>query len=103
MMRYPHYISDWKSEYNNKLRSLEEVAALIQSNTRIFSAGWGGDPIALIRAISARRHTLENVEFCSNNSLGLPFNEPQNDGHLLNNQWFLGSGARKEAASEMDP
>ena len=95
-MRYPRYIGNWKDEYRNKLRSMTEIADMIQSNTRIFSAGWGGDPIALIKAISERRETLENVEFCSNNSLGLPFNEPRNDGHLLNNQWFLGSGARRE-------
>ena len=96
MKRCPRYLSNWKELYSQKRVSLEEAAALIQSNSRIFSAGWSGDPISLIAAISSRRETLENVEFCSNNSLGLPFNEPENDGHLLNNQWFLGRGARKE-------
>lgn len=95
-MRAPRYMYNWQEEYQKKLRPLDEIASFIQSNTRIFSAGWSGDPISLIRAISARRATLENVEFCSNNSLGLPFNEPENDGHLINNQWFLGRGARKE-------
>lgn len=96
MKRSPQYLSHWKEVYKKKIVSLEEAAGLIRSNTRIFSAGWSGDPISLISAISDRRATLENVEFCSNNSLGLPFNVPENDGHLFNNQWFLGPGARKE-------
>ena len=94
-MRAPRYMEDWQQVYRDKLRDVEEVAGLIESNTRIFSAGWSGDPISLIRAISDRRAHLEQVEFCSNNSLGLPFNEPENDGHILNNQWFLGRGARQ--------
>jgi len=96
LSRFPIYSNHWKDIYNRKLLSVEEAAGLIQSNTRIFSAGWAGDPESLIRAIAARRETLENVEFCSNNSLKLDFNEPENDGHIHNNQWFVGAGARKE-------
>ena len=76
--------------------SVADAAALVQSNTRVFSAGWAGDPHTLIDALGARQNELENVEFCSNNSLALSFNRPQNTGHILNNQWFVGAGARKE-------
>lgn len=75
---------------------MQDAAKLIKSKTRIFSAGWAGDPESIIKALAARKHELEDVEFCSNNSLKLAFNEPENDGHIHNNQWFVGPGARKD-------
>ncbi|NLB53970.1 MAG: acetyl-CoA hydrolase/transferase family protein [Syntrophomonadaceae bacterium] len=96
MYRPPTFLSDWKNDYYKKLLSVDDAAKLIKSGTHIFSAGWAGDPDALINAISARSSELEDVVFCSNNSLRLAFNEPHNDGHIRNNQWFVGPGARKD-------
>lgn len=96
MNRPPIYISNWQDMYKQKLIGVQDAAKLITSGTRIFSAGWAGDPDAVISAIADRSNELENVEFCSNNSLKLAFNEPENTGHIKNNQWFVGRGARQD-------
>lgn len=94
MGRGPRFLVDWKSEYRKKLHSVEDTAAVIQSNTRIFSHGWISDPHTLMQAIAARKDELTGIEWCSNNSF-----EPYMDltgEHFSYNQWSVGAGGRRD-------
>lgn len=91
------YHNNWQDLYKSKLIGVEEAARLIQSNTRIFSAGWNADPEALLEAIAKRKDELENVEICTNDSLmKWEFDGPEFEGHITSNHWFVGSGPRKD-------
>lgn len=89
------YSMNWNEEYKRKLLSAADAAALIKSNDHIFSAGFGGDPETLLTAIASRKNELSNVIISSCNSiLRFEHSKPEYEGHFIDNQWFLGPGAR---------
>lgn len=53
--------NSWQDEYNAKLCSADEAAALIQSNDRIIIGGGTGIPYEFSRALSRRAGKLKNV------------------------------------------
>ncbi len=88
-------IINWKDEYKRKLISAADAASLIKSNEHIFSAGFGGDPETLLTAIAERKNELSNVMISSCNSiLHFEHSKPEYEGNFIDNQWFVGPGAR---------
>lgn len=51
----------WQDEYKKKLVSVEEAAAVIKSNDRVYYPPCGSAPATLIEAITKRADELENV------------------------------------------
>ena len=51
----------WQDEYKKKLVSVEEAAAAIKSNDRVYYPPCGSAPATLIEAITKRANELENV------------------------------------------
>ncbi|MBP1764784.1 MAG: cat1, partial [Firmicutes bacterium] len=56
---------DWKAMYQKKLISVEDAAAVIQSNDRVWYPPCSGAPVDLVNAISKRYKELENVTMIS--------------------------------------
>ena len=51
----------WQDDYKKKLVSMEEAAAAIKSNDKVYYPPCGSAPATLIEAITKRAHELENV------------------------------------------
>ncbi|MCB1308800.1 MAG: acetyl-CoA hydrolase/transferase family protein [Leptospiraceae bacterium] len=84
---------NWKDRYERKKVSAAEAVRQIQSGHRIFLDGNAAMPGALVEALLARAHELENVEL---NHLLVFGNDPFKDSPQLRaNAWFLGPGVRK--------
>lgn len=85
----------WASIYRSRLRSAEEAVALIQSGHRVYVAGNGAAPLALLRALAARASELHDVELIHGPIFGEnPLSRPGMEGHFRLNTFFVGSADR---------
>lgn len=89
----------WQDEYKKKLVSIEEAAAIIQSNDRVYYPPCGSAPATLIEAITKRAHELENVSMTGALVL-YPFEYIKGafKGRLNHKTIFLGPYERKVMA-----
>lgn len=87
---------DWKALYQKKLVSVEEAAAVIKSNDRVWYPPCGSAPVDLINAISRRYKELENVTMSSALILS-PFDYLKAEciGHIKHHTTFMGPIERK--------
>lgn len=87
---------DWKQLYRKKLVSVEEAAAVIKSNDRVWYPPCGSAPTNLIKAIEQRYRELENVTMLSALIL-YPFDylKPEYIGHIKHHTVFMGPFERK--------
>jgi len=87
---------DWKAMYQKKLVSVEDAAAVIQSNDRVWYPPCGGAPVDLINAISKRYKELENVTMITALIL-TPFDylKAEYIGHIKHHTIFMGPIERK--------
>jgi acyl-CoA hydrolase len=88
---------DWKDIYNEKHISVEEAAAKIESNDRIWFGACSSAPIKLLETISERYQMLNNVDLMTAMAL-YPYKflqSPEYKGHLNFHTTFYGAYARK--------
>jgi len=87
---------DWKAMYQKKLISVEDAAAVIQSNDRVWYPPCSGAPVDLVNAISKRYKELENVTMISALILS-PFDylKAEYIGHIKHHTIFMGPIERK--------
>lgn len=97
MGRGPKYLADWKSEYNRKLRSVDEIAEMIESHTVIFSHGWISEPFTLMRAIQKQVNRLEDVEWHVSNTFEPYYDDTEE--HIRYVHWGVAEAARKKVQS----
>ncbi len=81
----------WKETYKKKLVSVEDAAAVIKSNDRIFYSGMGSTPVDLINAICKRKDELNNVTMVSG-LIFYPFEylKAEYKGHISHTTIFVG-------------
>jgi len=86
----------WKEVYAKKLVSLDEAAAVINSNDRVWYPPCGSAPVNLIEAITKRAAELENVSMITGLVL-YPFEYMKGSfkGHLNHHTVFMGPFERK--------
>ena len=86
----------WKDDYKKKLVSVEDAAAVIKSNDRVFFAPVCSAPVDVVNAINKRKDELTNVEMFSALLL-YPFEhfKPEFKGHIRHNTFFMGPVERK--------
>ena len=86
----------WQDEYKKKLVSVEEAAATIKSNDRVYYPPCGSAPATLIEAITKRANELQNVTMTGALVL-YPFEYMKGSfkGHLNHQTIFLGPYERK--------
>lgn len=86
----------WQEAYKKKLVSIEDAAAAIKSNDRVWYSAVSSAPVDLIDAICKRRDKLENVRMFSGLILN-PFEyfKAQYKGHISHTTLFLGPIERK--------
>lgn len=87
---------NWKDSYKQKLVSVEEAAAVIQSNDRVWYPPCGGAPVDLINAITRRADQLENVTMLTALAL-YPFEyfKKEYKGKIGHHTTFMGPYERK--------
>ncbi len=87
---------DWKAMYQKKLVSVEDAAAVIQSNDRVWYPPCSGAPVDLVNAISKRYKELENVTMLTALILS-PFDylKAEYIGHIKHHTIFMGPIERK--------
>ncbi|MCS7312922.1 MAG: 4-hydroxybutyrate CoA-transferase [Acidobacteria bacterium] len=91
---------NWASIYRSRLRSAEEAVALIQSGHRVYVAGNGAAPFALLRALAARASELHDVELIHGPIFGEnPLSRPGMERHFRLNTFFVGSADREAVNS----
>ena len=81
----------WKESYQKKLVSVEDAAAAIKSNDRIWYSPVSSAPFDLINAICKRKDELKNVSMFSGMVL-YPFEyfKAEYKGHISHTTVFLG-------------
>ena len=86
----------WQDEYKKKLVSIDEAAAVIKSNDRVYYPPCGSAPATLIEAITKRASELENVSMTGALVL-YPFEYMKGSykGRLNHSTIFLGPYERK--------
>jgi 4-hydroxybutyrate CoA-transferase len=86
----------WKDDYKKKLVSVEDAAAVIKSNDRVFFAPVCSAPQDVVNAINKRKDELTNVEMFSALLL-YPFEHFKGEykGHIGHNTFFQGPVERK--------
>jgi len=87
----------WKDIYNEKHVSVEEAAAKIESNDRIWFGACSSAPIKLLETLSERYQMVENVDLMTAMAL-YPYKflqSPEYIGHLNFHTTFYGAYARK--------
>ena len=88
---------DWKDQYNQKHISVEEAAAKIESNDRIWFGACSAAPIQVLEALSDRYMMVDNVGLMTAMAL-YPYKFLQSakyKGHLNFHTTFYGAYARK--------
>lgn len=86
---------EWKKQYQEKTRSLEEAVKLVNSGDRIFIGTASGIAYRLSEALYGRKDELENVVICHGlTPRVLPFFEKEAAGHFSTVSYFAGPGER---------
>ncbi|MFN8180044.1 MAG: acetyl-CoA hydrolase/transferase C-terminal domain-containing protein [bacterium] len=87
---------NWLADYNSKLSSGVDAVGRIKSGDRVYYGGNAAIPQALIRALAARAHELENVQLTHVLLLGQdPLSAPGMEKHFRHNSLFVGPADRK--------
>ncbi len=86
----------WKEAYKKKLVSVEDAAAVIKSNDRIWYSPGGSAPFDLINAICNRKDELKNVSMFSGLAF-YPFEhfKAEYKGHISHTAGFVGPAERR--------
>lgn len=88
--------SDVTKLFHSKLASLEQAAALVQSNSRVYVSGNAATPAPLLKALAMRKSELQNVELVHLLQLGEdPFVAPEMEGHFRRRSLFVGPADRE--------
>lgn len=87
---------EWKNIYQKKLVSLDEAAARIKSNDRIWVASAASAPADIVHAICKRYQELQNVDFHDSLAFHL-FDcfKGECRGHINVKTWYMSGVTRK--------
>lgn len=92
--RRPVTLNNWREQYERKLITTEEAAAMVKSGDKIRVNGTPLWPVAFIRALKKRKNELENVRIehmMTVNATGDPeldLSTPDCVGHFSIGSWF---------------
>lgn len=87
---------DVQKEYNQKLLTIPEAVAQVQSNQKVVAAMAASEPQGLLKGLEQRKDELENVTIVSCLMTGdYNFLDPEMKGTFFNETWFYGPSDRK--------
>lgn len=90
-LRTPRSYGSWREEYNAKLCSAEDAAALIKSNDRIAMSGGTSVPYEFSRALSKRTGQIRNVGISMGYAMALfDYMKPENHESFYLETVFVG-------------
>lgn len=86
---------DWKTEYQEKLRTPQQAVEVVRSGDRIYAGTSSSIAYQLLNALYERRDELEDVVIC-HGMMGrlLPIFLPEAKGHFSTTTYFAGAGDR---------
>ncbi|NLA79447.1 MAG: acetyl-CoA hydrolase/transferase family protein [Chloroflexi bacterium] len=87
----------WQQTYKDKLISLEEAVAKVQSGMTIQIGIAASEPVGLLKELANQKDRLENVTLwtCLPMRAYDIFVKPEMDGHFFNENWFYGAPDRQ--------
>ena len=87
----------WQQTYKDKLISLEEAVAKVQSGMTIQIGIAASEPVGLLKELANQKDRLENVTLwtCLPMRAYDIFVKPEMDGHFFNENWFYGAPDRR--------
>lgn len=87
----------WQQSYKDKLISLEEAVAKVQSGMTIQIGIAASEPVGLLKELANQKDRLENVTLwtCLPMRAYDIFVKPEMDGHFFNENWFYGAPDRQ--------
>lgn len=86
---------DWKEEYEAKLCTLKQAAALVRDGDTVFLGTASSQPYQLAQALYARKDELSDVVVCSGLTIRpLPFFTEEARGHFSTLTYFAGPAER---------
>ncbi len=87
---------DVQKEYNQKLITIPEAVAQVQSKQKVVAAMAASEPQGLLKGLEQRKDDLENVTLVSCLMTGdYNFLDPEMKGTFFNETWFYGPADRK--------
>jgi 4-hydroxybutyrate CoA-transferase len=86
----------WMEDYKQKLTNKEDAVSLIESGNRIYVSGNAATPYPLVKALAARKDSLQDVDVVHVLLLGDdPLSAPGMEGHFRHKSLFVGPADRK--------
>jgi 4-hydroxybutyrate CoA-transferase len=86
----------WMEDYKQKLTNKEDAVSLIESCNRIYVSGNAATPYPLVKALAARKDSLQDVDVVHVLLLGDdPLSAPGMEGHFRHKSLFVGPADRK--------
>lgn len=85
----------WHDGYRSKLTTAENAVKVVKSNDRVYYSGNAATPFPLIKALTARKDELTNVQLNHVLLFGEdPIAGPEFEGHFRHNSLFVGPADR---------
>lgn len=86
----------WMEEYKQKLTTIEDAVSIVESGSRIYISGNAASPYPVVRALAARKDSLNDVDVVHVLLLGEdPLSAPGMEGHFRHKSLFVGPADRK--------
>ncbi len=86
----------WMEDYKKKLTTKEDAVSMIESGNRIYVSGNAATPYYLVKALAARKDSIQDVDVVHVLLLGEdPLSAPGMEGHFRHKSLFVGPADRK--------
>ncbi|MFN0071063.1 MAG: acetyl-CoA hydrolase/transferase family protein [Chloroflexota bacterium] len=86
----------WAGALHSRICSADEAVRVVESGQRVFLHGAGAVPKALVSALVARAHELQDVEIVHlHTEGGAPYVAPEMAGHFRHRALFVGANTRQ--------
>ncbi|MDA8429419.1 MAG: 4-hydroxybutyrate CoA-transferase [Geobacteraceae bacterium] len=86
---------NYDKEYQQKLRTPEEAAAMVESGNHLCFPICAGEPTLFVKALAARKHELEGVVVNQQHHLCPDYLTEESTPHIKVNSWFTSHVSRK--------
>jgi 4-hydroxybutyrate CoA-transferase len=84
------------NDYRSRIVSADEAVAVVKSGQRVYVHNGCSEPTELVKALTRRGRTLQDVEVIHMATMGIAdYSLPEYDGHFRTNSLFIGGNVRR--------
>ncbi|MPM65759.1 Butanoate coenzyme A-transferase [bioreactor metagenome] len=89
-------MTNWKTDYSKKMRTLDEILKLIPSDCSMITSHDAAEPRAFLAAMAAHKNAYKNVNIFMTHALEeAPYCAPGTEGHFHLSTCFAGAETRR--------